>query len=460
MTDKIFDDEMLSGGDYGEISEIFVQCFKQSWHQHYGNNDVDVVLSDIGLGVFKLSNNDDGSVERTKQMIPVEKLPRSLMSEVYRRFRDGLHTYKKRKEYDRFLDKVNTIVNCSYISSSKDGLIVSIENGGMGVLHTSRQESRVLHGTFPALLSKVTLNLNGFQLELDRSGKDFVIGIVKQFVPEIANGMIIIKEVARVLGTETNILVHGLTATSVIGSCIGFKGSRIKNIIENVGENVRFIEWNEDFKTFVKNFFKGLSIDLEFEMNKCYLITDSVSEAIGKQGVRIRLFRKILENFSINNDYLFVESDGLKCKDMEFVACDRNSYDELSVKNLQKVADEVDLSNSNKVFRLLFSSKGKNVAEKIEDILCGDTFNIDTGILDACKNYFDNKIYPDLLEKYVNAGGDKDFFLKVPHIPSSVYLKLLNFGIKNSDECKKFQVHEIANKFNLSYSLCSSLMDS
>ena len=140
----------------------------------------------------------------------------------------------------------------------------------------------------------------GPQLVVSRTNPEMIKQLFQLEVPEIKEGIIEIKSVAREPGNRTKICVHSTVENiDSVGACVGVKGARIKNIIRELGrEKIDIIPWSKDPKVYIANALnpaKILSLDID---KKELSATVSVAEgqlslAIGKGGQNVRLAAKL-----------------------------------------------------------------------------------------------------------------------------------------------------------------------
>jgi transcription termination/antitermination protein NusA len=131
---------------------------------------------------------------------------------------------------------------------------------------------------------------------LSRTHPDFIRSLFDLEVPEVAEGIIEIKALAREAGYRTKVAVNSLDAkVDAVGACVGVRGSRIKNIVEELGgEKIDIVRWNESSKTLIANSLRPAEVSeiaLCFELGRATVVVneDQLSLAIGKRGQNVRL---------------------------------------------------------------------------------------------------------------------------------------------------------------------------
>jgi len=151
-----------------------------------------------------------------------------------------------------------------------------------------------------AYLYSVEDSPRGINLRLSRTHPKFLEKLFAVEAPEIQNGVVEIKSVARESGARSKIAVYSNDEhIDAVGSCVGQKGTRVNTITQELGgEKIDIIPWSEDPKVFVANSIspaKVVSIELDMEDHKATIIVadDQLSLAIGKGGQNVRLAAKL-----------------------------------------------------------------------------------------------------------------------------------------------------------------------
>lgn len=162
-----------------------------------------------------------------------------------------------------------------------------------------RSENYRINMRLRALVLSVLTTPRGSHIILSRSHPKFVAKIFEMEVPEVNQGTVVIKAIAREAGSRTKIAVTSTEeGIDPIGSCIGQKGTRITTIISELGgEKVDVIEWSEDPGAFIKHALspaKVVSVEVKPYREAIVLVPeDQLSLAIGKGGQNVRLAAKL-----------------------------------------------------------------------------------------------------------------------------------------------------------------------
>ncbi|KDR95204.1 NusA antitermination factor [Peptoclostridium litorale DSM 5388] len=178
-----------------------------------------------------------------------------------------------------------------------------------GVLNIAEQipgEDYQIGQRIKAYILEVKKTTKGPQIFLSRSHPGLVKRLFELEVPEIYDGVVRINSVAREAGSRTKIAVESLDENvDPVGSCVGPKGIRVKNIVDELdGEKIDIIKYNEDMGEYISNSLspsKVVSVDVdENEKSAKVVVPDyQLSLAIGKEGQNARLAAK-LTNWKID----------------------------------------------------------------------------------------------------------------------------------------------------------------
>lgn len=186
----------------------------------------------------------------------------------------------------------------------REGRVVLIDLGrttGVMLPEDQVETERYYPGTrIKALLREVALTTKGPEIRLSRSAPAVVGALFAQEIPEIASGVVEMKEIAREAGSRAKVAVTTTDdAIDPIGSCIGQRGVRIQTIIRELGgEKVDIVEWSEDSAAFIKAALApatvlAVELDEEDHLATVLVAADQLSLAIGKGGQNVRLAAKL-----------------------------------------------------------------------------------------------------------------------------------------------------------------------
>lgn len=186
----------------------------------------------------------------------------------------------------------------------REGRLVLIDLGratGIMLPEDQVESERYFPGTrIKALLRSVEMTTRGPEIRLSRTSPQLVSALFAQEIPEIGNGTVDIKAIAREAGSRAKVAVTSNdAAVDPIGSCIGQRGTRIQSVIRELGgEKVDVVLWNEQPMEYIKSALspaKVLTVELRDEDHLAVVSVpaDQLSLAIGKGGQNVRLAAKL-----------------------------------------------------------------------------------------------------------------------------------------------------------------------
>ena len=211
--------------------------------------------------------------------------------------------------YNEFSERKGEIV--SGIVQKADGGVVVVDLGRIeGIMTVKEQiptERYHVNDKIRACIIDVEKGLKGStQVMISRSHNDFVRKLFELEIPEIYEGLIEIKSVSRDPGNRCKVAVYSANPNiDPVGSCVGQKGIRIQNIINELnGEKIDVIEWNEDPSIYISSALlpaQVMAVDIKEDEHFAQVIVpdDQLSLAIGKAGQNARLAAR-LTNWKID----------------------------------------------------------------------------------------------------------------------------------------------------------------
>ncbi|OGG27307.1 transcription termination factor NusA [Candidatus Gottesmanbacteria bacterium RIFCSPLOWO2_01_FULL_39_12b] len=199
--------------------------------------------------------------------------------------------------------RINTIINGMVLRFDNKNIIVDIgrAEGVMPPQEQTPNEHYRLNQRLAFYIEGVRQTMRGEEIIVSRSHKGLVSNLFRREVPEVANGAVEIKEMAREAGNRTKIAVISTqSGVDPVGSCVGQKGVRVQAIISELGgvEKIDIIQWSEDPKLFIQSSLAPAK-DIEVILNDkkktaIALVPDEqLSLAIGKEGQNVRLAAKL-----------------------------------------------------------------------------------------------------------------------------------------------------------------------
>ena len=202
------------------------------------------------------------------------------------------------RQYDEFKDRVGTIINGQVKREEYGNVIVDIGRGE-GILRRNEKigrESYRPNDRIRCFIKDVRREARGPQMFLSRTDPQFMAELFKMEVPEIYDGIIEIKAVARDPGSRAKIAVISYDySIDPVGACVGMRGSRVQAVVNELqGEKIDIIPWNEDQATFLVNALQPAEVSkvvIDEEAGKIEVVVpdEQLSLAIGRRGQNVRL---------------------------------------------------------------------------------------------------------------------------------------------------------------------------
>ncbi|MFQ5437384.1 MAG: transcription termination factor NusA, partial [Paracoccaceae bacterium] len=205
---------------------------------------------------------------------------------------------ERARQYEEFKDRVGEIIN-GIVKRVEYGNVVVDVGRGEAILRRDQLVNRETFRTgdrVRAYIRDVREETRGPQIFLSRTAPEFMSELFKMEVPEIYDGIIEIKAVARDPGSRAKIGVISYdNSIDPVGACVGMRGSRVQAVVNELqGEKIDIIPWNEDAPTFLVNALQPAEVakvvlDEEAERVEIVVPEDQLSLAIGRRGQNVRL---------------------------------------------------------------------------------------------------------------------------------------------------------------------------
>ncbi|KAF0676361.1 transcription termination factor NusA [Profundibacterium mesophilum] len=202
------------------------------------------------------------------------------------------------RQYEEFKDRAGTIINGAVKREEYGNVIVDIGRGEAVLRRNEKigRESYRPNDRIRVYIKDVRREPRGPQIFLSRTAPEFMAELFKMEVPEIYDGIIEIKAVARDPGSRAKIAVISHDSSiDPVGACVGMRGSRVQAVVNELqGEKIDIIPWNEDQPTFLVNALQPAEVtkvvlDEEAERIEVVVPEGQLSLAIGRRGQNVRL---------------------------------------------------------------------------------------------------------------------------------------------------------------------------
>lgn len=202
------------------------------------------------------------------------------------------------RQFEEFQDRAGTIIN-GVVKREEYGNVIVDVGRGEAILRRNEKIGRESYrpgDRIRCYIKDVRREARGPQIFLSRTDPQFMAELFKMEVPEIYDGIIEIKAVARDPGSRAKIgVVSYDSGIDPVGACVGMRGSRVQAVVNELqGEKIDIIPWNEDMPTFLVNALQPAEVskvvlDEDAERIEVVVPDEQLSLAIGRRGQNVRL---------------------------------------------------------------------------------------------------------------------------------------------------------------------------
>jgi len=285
------------GIDPDVVIETIKAAILAAYRKDYGGQDLEKL--DVSIN----SDTGEAKVFKDKQDITPPGFGRIAAQTAKQVILQRIREAEKRAIIANYSTRVGSILNGMVLRFDGPNVIVDIGRAE-GIMPTTEQiagEHYRLNQRLTFYIEGIRQSLRGEEIIVSRAHKGLVAGLFQREVPEVANGSVEIKDIAREAGNRTKIAVYSnQSGIDPVGSCVGQKGVRVQAVINELGgiEKVDIIQWNSDPKLFISSSLspaKDIEIILN-EKNKTAIARvpdDQLSLAIGKDGQNVRLAARL-----------------------------------------------------------------------------------------------------------------------------------------------------------------------
>ncbi|MCZ2458258.1 MAG: transcription termination factor NusA [Chitinophagales bacterium] len=275
-----------------------------------------------------------------------------------------INDLKKNVLAKKYGDRVGEIVSAEVYQVWKKEILLLDEEGNELILPKSEQipQDYFKKGeTIRAVVKKVDMKNNTPVIILSRTSPEFLAKLLEIEVPEIFDGLIVIKKIVRDPGERAKVAVESYDdRIDPVGACVGMKGSRIHGIVRELkNENIDVINWTNNIQLLIQRSLTpakitNMELDQENKHANVYLKPDQVSLAIGRRGVNIKLASELtgyeldvyrdnegeVEEFDIDLDEFSDEIETWVIDELKRVGCDTaRSVLDLTPEELERRTD-------------------------------------------------------------------------------------------------------------------------
>jgi N utilization substance protein A len=286
--DKNIDKESI----FVDLEDAMVSAVRK----HFGEPDSEITVNiDRATGKVSAVKDNDPIDIRKLGRIPAQTAKQVMIQKIRADERDSIYT--------EFVQRKGQIISGAVVRYESGTLIVSLDRWTEGFMPKSEQIMGQTHRPgerIRCLIYDVKETSNQVKIILSRTHPDFIRRLFESEVPEIGEQIIEIRALAREAGYRTKVAVASFDdKVDPVGACVGVRGSRIKNIVDELGgEKIDIVRWNESSQILVANALmpaKVSEIALCFELGRATVVVeeDQLSLAIGKHGQNVRLAARL-----------------------------------------------------------------------------------------------------------------------------------------------------------------------
>ena len=243
--------------------------------------------------------------EEVSEIIKFAEFGRRVILNLRQTLASKILELEKDSLYNKYTEKVGQIVSAEVYQIWKKEILLLDDEGNELILPKNEQIPSDFYRkgeTVRAVVARVDNQNNNPKIILSRTSPVFLERLFELEVPEINDGLITIKRIARIPGERAKIAVESYDdSIDPVGACVGVKGSRIHGIVRELrNENIDVINYTSNIELFIKRALspaKVFTINLDNEKRSAdvYLKPEEVSLAIGKNGLNIKLASMLTE---------------------------------------------------------------------------------------------------------------------------------------------------------------------
>ena len=213
---------------------------------------------------------------------------------------------ERMKIMNTYKDRIGSMISGEVLRLEGRNVIVSLGKQTEAMIPPREQigHERLQQGqSVKAVIARVEESAkNGAQVVLSRASGDFLKELFRQEVPEIYEGSVEIKGVAREPGYRAKIAVYSRDEKiDPVGACVGMKGARVQTIVRELGnERIDIVQWNPDIQTFITRALSPANVVMLNEVPGTSRVVvvindDNLAQAIGKNGQNVKLASQLVE---------------------------------------------------------------------------------------------------------------------------------------------------------------------
>lgn len=337
-------------------------------------------IKQIGLTEAQAIEADFDLGEETYEKIELESFGRRAILAARQTLASRVSDLEKDEVYRKYKDRIGEIISAEVYQVWKKEILLLDEESNELLMPKSEQIKTDFFKkgeTVRAVVRKVDMKNATPHIILSRTDNAFLAKLLEQEVPEIFDGLIVIRNIVREPGEKAKVVVESFDdRIDPVGACVGVKGSRIHGIVRELkNENIDIINHTNNLSLMVQRALApakitSLDIDQEKKRIAVYLKPDQVSLAIGKKGVNIKLASRLVgfeidvyreneevdneEEYDIDLEEFADEIEGWMIDELKAIGCDtaksvlalsddelvrRTDLEEETIKDIRKILE-------------------------------------------------------------------------------------------------------------------------
>jgi len=286
--DKNIDKESI----FADLEEAMISAVRK----HFGDPESEIIVRiDRSTGKVVAFRDEEPIDIRRLGRIPAQTAKQVMIQKIRADERDSI--------YSEFVQRKGQLISGAVVRYEGGTLIVNLDHWTESFMPKGEQIMGQTHRPgerIRCLILDVKETSSQVKIILSRTHPDFIRRLFESEVPEIAEHIIEIRGLAREAGYRSKVAVTSYDdKVDPVGACVGVRGSRIKNIVDELGgEKIDIVRWNDSSQILVANALmpaKVSEIALCFELGRATVVVeeDQLSLAIGKHGQNVRLAARL-----------------------------------------------------------------------------------------------------------------------------------------------------------------------
>jgi N utilization substance protein A len=263
------------------------------------DDDVDNINEEVSVSYAKSISPDYEVGEELYEEVDMVEFGRRSILAAKQTLAGRISDLKKAILAKRYTDRIGELISAEVYQAWKKEVLLLDEDGNELILPKSEQIPTDFFKkgeTVRAVISRIDMKNNNPVIILSRTAESFLAKLLEIEVPEIFDGLIVIKKIVRDPGERAKVMVESYDdRIDPVGAVVGMKGSRIHGVVRELkNENIDVINFTTNMQLLIQRSLtpakiSSLEIDTENKRASVYLPPDQVSLAIGRKGVNIKL---------------------------------------------------------------------------------------------------------------------------------------------------------------------------